>query len=86
MSSVIYVLLGLAAMSGWRLFAGPSFQDRLLAANLISGQIVLMMCWFAVQQGHAFYLDVAMIFALLSFAEVIAFVRFGTISKGETQP
>lgn len=86
MSPVIFVLLGLAAMSGWRLFVGPSFQDRLLAANLIAGQIVLMMCTFAVQQGRGFYLDVAMIFALLSFAEVIAFVRFGTVTKGEKQP
>ncbi len=79
MSTVIFVLIGLAAISGWRLFAGPSFQDRLLAANLISGQIVLMMCYFAVHEGRSFYLDVAMIFALLSFAEVIAFVRFGTV-------
>ncbi len=82
MRAVILILVGLAAMSGWRLFVGPSIQDRLLAANLISGQIVLMMCYFAVHEGRSFYLDVAMIFALLSFAEVIAFVRFGTAFKG----
>lgn len=86
MRAVILILVGLAAMSGWRLFAGPTFQDRLLAANLIAGQIVLMMCYFAVHAGRSYYLDVAMIFALLSFAEVIAFVRFGASPKGRDRP
>lgn len=85
MSAVIIILIGLAAMSGWRLFVGPSLQDRLLAANLISGQIVLMMCYFAVHEGRGYYLDVAMVFALLSFAEVIAFVRFATVTNGDNE-
>ncbi len=86
MNAVLYILLGLAALSGARLLIGPTLQDRLMAANLISVQIVLMMCCVAVLHGRGFYLDVAMVCALLSFAEVIAFVRFGLAEPERGEP
>lgn len=76
MSFAVYCLYGLMALSLFRLFAGPTIYDRLVSMNLVSAQIISLMSVHAVEQGRSFYLDVAMIYALLSFAETIAFVRF----------
>lgn len=76
MTMAVGIVCGLMALSLYRLFAGPTVFDRLMAMNLVSAQIILLMCFHAVEQGRSFYLDVAMIYALLSFAETIAFVRF----------
>ncbi len=68
-------LYGLLVLSLYRLFAGPTLYDRLIALHLVSAQIVLLLSLHAIRDGRAFYLDVAMIYALLSFTETIAFSR-----------
>ena len=78
MSWDIQILYALMALSLYRLFAGPTLFDRLVAMHLVSAEIILLLCIHAVRYGRGFYLDVAMIYALLSFAETIAFVRLGT--------
>lgn len=77
MTGISYALYAFMALSLLRLVMGPTFYDRLLALHLVSAQIILLMCLHAVRYGRAFYADVAMLYALLSFVETIAFVRFG---------
>jgi len=78
MTGIGYALYAFMALSLVRLFVGPTFYDRLVALHLVSAQIILLMCLQAVRIGRAFYADVAMLYALLSFVETIAFVRFGS--------
>jgi multicomponent Na+:H+ antiporter subunit F len=76
MSWAIYTLYLFMAASLYRLVRGPTVYDRLLAFNLVSAQLILLMCFHAIRHDRSYYLDVAMIYTLLSFAETIAFVRF----------
>jgi len=86
MNGVILALYALMALSLHRLFAGPSLYDRLVATHLVSAVIVLLLCVHAVEAGRAFYLDVAMIYALLSFAETIAFARLRPPARRRPAP
>lgn len=75
MNIVIYITYALTAMSVVRLIIGPNLYDRLLALNMVSAHVTLLMSFYAVLYNHAFYIDVALIYALLSFTEIIAYVR-----------
>lgn len=76
------ILVVFLAASLYRLAAGPSIFDRLLSLHLVSAQIILLMCFHAVRTDRAFYIDVAMIYAILSFAETVVFVRFSSLARG----
>ncbi len=75
MTAVLSVLIILFIMSLYRLVFGPSFQDRLLGLSMASTLLVLMLCVSAVLFDRSFFLDIAMIYALLSFGEITAFVK-----------
>lgn len=72
---LIYTTYALTAMSLVRLIIGPDFHDRLLALNMVSAHVTLLMVFYAVYYGHSFYIDVALIYAMLSFTEIVAYVR-----------
>ena len=86
MNAVIYALYGLMALSCYRLFVGPSLFDRLVSMHLVSAEVVLLLCVHAVRYERAFYLDVAMVYALLSFGETIAFARLRPAPRREAAP
>lgn len=75
MNVLIWITYGMTAMSIFRLIAGPNLYDRLLALNMVSAHVTLLMGMYAVLYRQTFYLDVALIYALLSFTEIIAYVR-----------
>ncbi len=72
-AGILYVLLLMATV---RLVIGPSLYDRLMALSMVSAMVVVLMCVYAVRYRHDYYLDVAMVYALLSFAEILAITRF----------
>lgn len=75
MNFVLHVLCALVVMSLVRLVIGPTFQDRLMALSLVNTEIVLILAVLSVQRSASFFLDAAMVYALLSFGEIIAFVK-----------
>ena len=54
-----------------RLIMGPSVADRLLAANMLGGIVIVIICVAAVMLGEDFLLDVGLVYALISFLAVI---------------
>ena len=54
-----------------RLIKGPSVADRLLAANMLGGIVIVIICVAAVMLGEDFLLDVGLVYALISFLAVI---------------
>lgn len=62
-------------VSMFRLFRGPTFHDRLISLNLVSVHIILILCFFSVLYEQSFFMDIAIIYALLSFSEIIAFLK-----------
>lgn len=81
MNAALYILCGLTALSLVPVLRGPTLYDRLLGLQLTSGQLVLVMCVFAVARGRAYDLDVAVVYALLSFIEVLVFVRIRAAAR-----
>ncbi len=71
-----YVLAFLMLCSMYRLLKGPTFYDKLMSISLVSVHIILIMCTIAVIYEKSFYLDIAIIYALLSFSEIVAFLKF----------
>ncbi|MBU1048442.1 cation:proton antiporter [Candidatus Bipolaricaulota bacterium] len=71
--TLIIISLVPALVLLWR---GPTAWDRLLAYNTASNRIVIVICLFAVATRKAFYLDVAVGYAALSFLGVVIISRF----------
>lgn len=84
MLPVFLFLYLLSFLSLYRLFVGPTFQDRILALSLVNSSIVLILCTLSVQRSASFYLDAAIVYALLSFGEIIVFVKLHRIQTRKT--
>ena len=59
-----------------RAFAGPSLYDRILAVNLFGTKTVLLIAILGYVSDRAYFLDIAMIYALLNFIGTIGVLRF----------
>lgn len=60
----------------WRFLVGPSPADRVVAFDSLTIVAVSGIALVAFTEGRGIYLDVALIYALLSFLGVIAVARF----------
>ena len=71
---------GLAAagvlLAAIRLFRGPTAADRAVALDVLTLVVTPIMVGYAVLSGRSVYLDVALVYALLSFLGVIALARY----------
>ncbi len=54
-----------------RAILGPRFTDRIMAVNMIGTKTLLMVCILAVLLGESYLVDVAVVYALLSFLAVV---------------
>jgi multicomponent Na+:H+ antiporter subunit F len=70
-------LMGLAFLLAlWRFLVGPSAADRVVAFDVLTIVSVTGIALVALAEGRGIYLDVALIYALLSFLGVIAVARY----------
>lgn len=80
MELVIYACLTLLAgaivMALWRLLAGPSILDRIIAFDLVALSIVGMMVLFSVLWKTHLFIEIMLIFSLLGFVGTVAFVCY----------
>lgn len=63
-----------------RFILGPGSADRVVAFDVITIVAITGIILTALAEGRAFYLDVALVYALLSFLGVIVIARF--LEKG----
>ena len=77
---LIYIaamLVGLAFLLALYLFfKGPSAADRVAAFDVLTIITITVIVLVALVEGRAIYLDVALIYALLSFLGVIVVARY----------
>ncbi|MCL2377168.1 MAG: monovalent cation/H+ antiporter complex subunit F [Defluviitaleaceae bacterium] len=75
---MIWILIGLLVLYIVRAVLGPSIWDRLLAMNLISTKIIVIIVVLAsaAYGGLAFLLDFAIIYALSGFMGTIFIALF----------
>lgn len=64
----------------WRFLMGPSPADRVVAFDLLTIISISGIVFAALSENRAIYLDVALVYALLSFLGVIVIARY--LEKG----
>ncbi len=70
-------LVGVAFLLAlYRFFKGPSSADRVVAFDVLTIVSVTAIALVALAEGRGIYLDVALIYALLSFLGVIVVARY----------
>ncbi len=58
-----------------RTIIGPRISDRLLSINMIGTQVIILICILAVYLNEAGLVDMALIYAMLSFLSIVLFTR-----------
>lgn len=75
--TVVLPLLGMAfVLASFRLARGPSVPDRIVALDLIMMIGVGLSTTYAIASGQPFFLDVAIVVALVSFLGTVAFAIY----------
>lgn len=81
-AAVALVILAVAfLLAGWRVVAGPTLPDRILALDTLSGTAIGFTAVIAVKTGFALYIDIAISLGLVGFLATVAFARF-VMSRG----
>lgn len=85
LSWVIHITLGCYAaamvISLFRLFVGPSSQDRILAADFIYNIAMLVILVLGIRYSSAMYFEVALLIAIFGFVSSTAMAKF--LLRGE---
>ena len=71
-AAVIMIGIGLALI---RAFLGPTLYDRILAANMVGTQTVLMVAVLGFMAGRPEFLDIVLVYVLISFVGTIAVLK-----------
>jgi len=81
-SSAALIILGLALiLTVWRVVAGPTLPDRILALDMLTGIAIGLIAVIAVKTGFSLYIDIAISLGLVGFLATVAFARF-VLSRG----
>lgn len=70
------VLIALLALTGWRAVRGPSIAARILAIDTAALLVIALLVLFTYWQRVPYYLDAALVLALLGFVGTLAAARF----------
>jgi len=82
--TVSIVILVAIAVGLVRAFRGPTLYDRVMAANMIGTLTVLMVAVLGFMTGRPEFLDIALVYVLISFVSTIAVLRVVTIRNSAT--
>ncbi len=70
------VILTAIIMGLYRLIKGPTNADRMVALDILTTSTVVLIAYLAWYFGRIIYLDIALIYAVLSFIAVIVLGRY----------
>ena len=73
--ATIFISAGIL-LSAWRLIKGPSVVDRAVALDALTIISISIIVLLALIFGRVIFIDVAMVYAMLSFVGVIAVARY----------
>jgi len=79
-SLLLNVALSLAAFAAllavYRLLMGPDPESRAVAMDVLGLIVMPMMAGYALSSGRVIYLDVALVYGILSFLGVTSLARY----------
>lgn len=64
-----------------RTIKGPRFTDRVVAGNMISTMIIVLLSILSVYLEEAYLVDVAIVYAMLSFVTVVILCRLVIVRR-----
>jgi len=67
-----------------RAFLGPTLYDRVMAANMVGTLTVLMVSVLGFMTGRPEFLDIALVYVLISFVSTIAVLRVSSRRNSTT--
>lgn len=77
LSNVLFAVLLLAIILGlYRLIKGPTNADRIVALDILTTATVVLIAFLAWYFQRIIYLDIALVYAVLSFIAVIVLGRY----------
>lgn len=71
MAAALFVLVVLSILCLARCIKGPRISDRVLAVNMIGTLTNVMVVVFVVLLGEGYLVDIALVYAMISFLAVI---------------
>ena len=77
--TVLFTVLILAVLV--RSILGPRFTDRIVAVNVLNTMFIAVISLLAVWLGEDYLVDVALVYALLSFLTVVVLSRMVTFRQ-----
>ena len=80
--TLLCLLVALLA-AAWRLLAGPTLADRVVALDMVTTLLVVFLVVFKMVSGVGAYIYVAMGLALVGFLGTVAFAHFIERSGGD---
>lgn len=78
-AAAAFVVLAIAML--YRVVMGPTMQDRVLAVNVLGTNTVVILALLAAGLEEPWFLDIALVYALLNFLMSIAISKF-TVERG----
>jgi multicomponent Na+:H+ antiporter subunit F len=83
MLSIALAVLAFAALLAlWRVVRGPTLPDRVVALDLVGVLIAGMAVVTAARTGSRYFLDVAIVIALITFVGTVAYARYIETAEG----
>ncbi|MFC3033763.1 K+/H+ antiporter subunit F [Pseudoalteromonas fenneropenaei] len=74
---IVFAMLGLALLlSVWRLVAGPSIPDRILALDTMYINSIALIILYGMSMGTALYFEAALLIAMLGFVSTVAVCKY----------
>ena len=73
--SVLIVLAVLVVLTFIRVIKGPRLADRVVGVNVIGTLTIMMICVLSLMLAEGYLLDVALIYAMISFLAVVVLTK-----------
>ena len=74
-------LVVLAVVVLYRAVRGPTMQDRVVAVNVLGTNTVVILALLSAALDVPYFLDIALVYALLNFLMAVAISKF-TVDRG----
>lgn len=74
-SAVLIILAILVVLCLIRAVIGPRVADRIVAVNMMSTMVIVMIAVLAIMMGEGYLVDICIIYALISFLAVIVLTK-----------
>ncbi len=79
---IVSVLLSMGLVL-FRAIIGPSVFDRIMAVNSFGTHLVVFIVLFGLFEDTEYFVDIAMIYAMINFVSTVAFLMYFKYTRSE---